>query len=252
MPRSNTSEPEFLQAPAVYLVRHGRIPDYRTDQPLTAQGRREASAAGRAISDDISGSERVRVFSGPSRRTRETAALLRDGLRSALAEKEMHIDVSPVVDVEDWLQNFQFYLDSLSYDPIEPLMDVSLWRSQEHPSRHYKACVAFHTAFWRSADPMGFWLTHPSEAAESPQSVAERTYAGVAHHLKESARAAEVKCDICVTHSANLRAFLQRVFGRAPSEPPFCGIVLIRGGWVRYEGQTTRFPMSGRETVSKT
>jgi broad specificity phosphatase PhoE len=172
--------------------------------------------------------------------------LLRDGLRSALAEKEMHMDVSLVVEVEDWLQNFQFYLDGLSYDPIEPLMDVSLWRSQETPLPSYKACVAFHAAFWRSADPMGYWLRHPSEAVESPQSVAERTYAGVAHHLKEAARAAAVRCDICVTHSANLRAFLQRVFGGVPSEPPFCGIVHIRGGLVRYEGQVTPLPMPGR------
>jgi hypothetical protein len=172
--------------------------------------------------------------------------LLRDGLHPAVAEKGTPIDVSPVVEVEDWLQNFQFYLDGLSYDPIEPLMDVSLWRSQENPSPSYRACVAYHEAFWRSADPMGYWLTHPSEAVESPQSVAERTYAGVTHHLKEAARAAEVRCDICVTHSANLRAFLQRVFDGVPSEPPFCGVVLIRGGLVQYEGQVTPFPISGR------
>jgi broad specificity phosphatase PhoE len=241
----NESDPKSRAAPVGCLVRHGRILDYRTDQPLTAQGRREARDVGRAMANDIRGVERVRFYSGPSRRTRETAALLRDGLRSVVAEKDLHIDVFPVVAVEDRLQNFQFYLNGLSYDPIEPLMDVSRWRSMENPSRHHKACVAFHTAFWRSADPMGYWLTHPSEAVESPQSVAERTYACVTHHLNEAVRASERRRDICVTHSANLRAFLQRVFGDVPGEPPFCGIVLISAGLVHWEGQVTPFPMSG-------
>ncbi|MFQ5578467.1 MAG: phosphoglycerate mutase family protein, partial [Anaerolineae bacterium] len=160
--------------PIVHLVRHGRIPDYETDRPLTEAGMEEAFAVGQTLAARLRPGETVRFFSSPARRARQTAALLRDGLTGALARSGQTATVTPIVEVDDRLQNLQFLLDGLSYDPIHPLFEVIRHRQAQTPSPHYRACADFHAGFWNSPDPMAYWLTHPSPAIEPPEAVAGR------------------------------------------------------------------------------
>ncbi len=244
-------KPIANKLPIVHLVRHGRIPNYETDQPLTAEGRQEALAVGRGLAGHIRPGETISFFSSPTRRTRQTAALLRDGLNEAILQKNVSVTINPITAVDDGLQNLQFYLGEFSYDPIHPLFEVARWRLQQTPSPQNQACATFHTEFWSSPDPMDYWLTHPSEAAESPEAVARRIHAYLAKRLTNAAKNNNPRREfcvrnicarsICVAHSANLRAFLKMIFGSDPGEPPFCGMVTVNDGQVYYQEKAGGF-----------
>lgn len=227
-------------SPIVHLVRHGRIPNHRADHPLTVEGEREAFVVGQQLAAKIRPGETIGFYASPTRRTRQTAELLQKGLVKGLSQMNLEATLKPLV-VDDRLRNLQFYLDELSYDPIQPLFDAARWRLQETPSPQYAACIAFQTGFWNSPDPMGYWLSHPGDAVEAPEAVAGRIRSYIARRLAGGAEGKTPRRDICVAHSANLRAFLQSVFGTDPGEPPYCAIATIRDGQVHYQQQTKGF-----------
>lgn len=225
----------------IHLVRHGRISDYKTDQPLTEAGRQEILAAGRALAAQIRPGETIRFFSGPSRRTRQTAALLRDGLQEELREHGLTAVIEPAVAVDEHLQDLQFYLDGANYSPITPLLEIARWRLQQQPSAELQAFADYQYEFWSNPDSVGYWLTHPSPAVESPEAAARRIRAFVAERLAAGKAQAQLRREVGVTHSPLLRSFLQAVFGQAFAAPPFGGMVTIEAGQVHYQGQTADF-----------
>lgn len=225
----------------IHLVRHGRIPDYKTDQSLTELGRQEALAAGRELSAQIKPGETIRFFCGPSCRTRETAALLRAGLSAALAESGVTATIEPTVAVDDYLQDIKFYLDGASYSPITPLLEIARWRLQQSSAAELQAFADYQYAFWTDPDPVGYWLTHPSPVVESPEAAARRIRAFVAERLAASEVHPQLRREVCVTHSPLLRSFLQGVFGQAFGPPSFNGMLTIEAGRVHYQGQTTQY-----------
>ncbi len=225
----------------IHLARHGRIADYKTDQPLTELGRQEALAAGQALAAQIKAEETICFFSGPSRRTRETAALLRDGLREGLRMRGLTALIEPVVRVDDHLQDLKFYLDGASYSPITPLLEIARWRLQQQPSAELQAFAGYQAEFWAGSDPVGYWLSHPSPVVESPEAVVRRVQAFVAGRLADSEAQLQPRREIGVTHSPLLRSFLQVVFGQTVGPPPFNGMLTIEAGRVHYQGQTANF-----------
>lgn len=223
----------------IHLARHGRIPDYKTDQSLTELGRQEALAAGRELAVQIRPGETICFFTSPSRRARETAALLRDGLQEALWEYSLAVTIEATVAVDDSLQDVRFYLDGASYAPITPLLEIARWRLQQHPSAELQAFADYQHEFWTNPDPVGYWLIHPSPVVESPEAVAQRLRTFVAERLAASDANNQPRREVCVTHSPLLRSFLQGVFGQAFGPPPFSGMLTIEAGWVHYQGQST-------------
>jgi broad specificity phosphatase PhoE len=235
-------EASDTMSPIVHLVRHGRIPNYLTDQPLTPEGEAESRALGRQLAASIRSGETVSFFSSPARRARQTAALLRDSLHETLLKKNIAATIITPVTVDDRLQNSQFYLGHLSYDPIYPLLDIARWRLHETPSAQNEACANFQAEFWSAPDPVTYWLTHPSDFAESPEAVTERTKACLLDLLAGSESDRGFRRCICVTHSANLRAFLRLVFDPDPGPPPFSSMVTVTEGQVYYQEQIGEFP----------
>ena len=67
-------------SPRLILLRHGEVVSHQGDQPLTPAGRQQARDAGRRLAGQGLGS--VRLLSGGTLRTRETAALVGEGLAS--------------------------------------------------------------------------------------------------------------------------------------------------------------------------
>lgn len=242
----NASLPDSLQnrGAIVHLVRHGRIPDHRADNPLTAEGCQETLEIGRRLAAQVRPGETIGLFASPTRRTRQTAEMLRQGLLEGLSRLGLEATVAPVL-VEDRLQNLQLYLNGLGYDPVRPLFDAARWLLQENPSPQFEASVAFQAGFWQSPDPMDYWLTHPSPAFEAPESVAERIRAYLAERLSAGPGGNSPRRDICVSHSANLRAFLQLALGRDPGEPDFGEMLTVSGGVVRFREQAGDFPFRG-------
>ena len=226
----------------VHLVRHGRIANYDSDQSLTAEGREEALAVGRGLAALVRPGETIRFFSSPARRARETAALLRNSLSEVLAEMKLAATLIPIIEVDDRLQNNQFYINGSSYDLMVPLLDIVRWRQHENPTPQNEARVIYLAEFWHAPDPVTYWLTHPHNAIESPEAVAKRVRAYLSEHLTETGEASSLCRDICVTHSANLRAFLQHVFGYDPGPPAFNGMLTVSNGRVEYQGQVGDFP----------
>lgn len=230
-------------SPIVHLVRHGHIPNYLTDQPLSAEGEHESLEVGRQLAIYIRPDETISFYSSPSRRARQTAAMIRAGLQEALSRHEVAATVVKPVTVDDRLQNSQFYLGHLSYDPIYPLLDIARWRLHEAPSPQTEACAKYQAEFWSAPDPVAYWLNHPSKFAESPEAVIERTWNCLLDHLAEQDNGDDgIRRHVCVTHSANLRAFLQLIFGEDPGPPPFSGMLTISDNQVYYQGQVGEFP----------
>jgi broad specificity phosphatase PhoE len=234
-------EPDPGVSPVLHLVRHGRIPDHRADHPLTDVGQQEALAAGQQLAAQVRPGETICFFASPTRRTRQTAELLGQGLIEGLAQRELASAVEPLV-VDDRLQNLQFYLDGLAYEPLNPLLDAARWRLQETSSLPYQASVTFQTEFWSNPDPMGYWLTHPTDAAEAPAAVAQRCLSYIIERLVNGTGANRLRRDVCVAHSANLRAFLWLVFGRDLGEPPYCGMATVAAGRVYYQDYVENLP----------
>lgn len=243
----NTLDSDLIPGidPILHLVRHGRIRNYDADQPLTAEGKQESLNVGRDLSAQIRPGETINVFSSPSRRARQTAGLLYDGLSEALSGLNLAATVTLTIGVDDRLQNCQTYLDGLSYDSIKPLCDVARWRLQQKPSSDYQISAVFQTEFWNSPDPIGYWLTYPSVTVESPEAVAGRVRSYIEERLIRTRDHNKLRRDICVTHSGNIRAFLEMVFGSDLGEPPFCAMVTVSNDLVHYAGQVGKFPSKG-------
>jgi broad specificity phosphatase PhoE len=227
--------------PMIHLVRHGRIADYQADEPLTLEGANEAIAIGREWAAEIRRGEIIRFFSAPARRTRQTASLLKKSLCEELIRRDIPVTVKPVVEVDDRLRICQLFMGGTSYDLTKALTDVALWRLQEEPSREHEMCANYLKSFWGSDDPIGYWLSHPSEVVEPPRATATRTQEYIAKRLGLGRGEGELGRDICVTHSANIRVLLESAFGKDLGDPSFCATVTITGGLVYYAGQIRKF-----------
>lgn len=227
----------------IHLVRHGRILDYKTDQSLTELGRQEALTAGRELAAQVKPGETIRFFSSPSRRARETAALLRDGLGETLPQHTPPAVLEPTIAVDDYLQDLKFYLDGASYAPITPLLEIARWRLQQNPSPEIQTFVEYQHEFWTDPDPVGYWLTHPSPVVESPEAVMQRTLAFLAERLAENSANNKLRREVCVTHSPILRIFLQLTFGQTFGPPPFSGMLTIKASQIHYQGQVADLPV---------
>src|ERR687886_339797 len=68
----------------LFLLRHSEVPGHRGDVPVTEAGLRLATEVGRRLGARATGA--VRVISGETRRTLETAAAVSRGAREAGAE----------------------------------------------------------------------------------------------------------------------------------------------------------------------
>lgn len=227
----------------IHVVRHGRIPNYDTDQSLTPEGREEALAVGRGLATLIKPGETIRFCSSPARRARETAAWLCQSITNTVAENRADVTVVTPIAVDDRLQNNQFYLNGSSYDPMLPLLDVAHWRVQSAPSPENEVFLTYQTEFWSAHDPVTYWLTHPSPVAESPEAVVERLQACLKERLAGQGDSNFLRREICVTHSANIRAFLRQVFGRDLGPPAFSGMLTLSAGQVEYQGQIADFSL---------
>jgi hypothetical protein len=67
--------------------------------------------------------------------------------------------------------------------------------------------------------------------------VVERVRACLIERLSETAADNSLRRDICVSHSANLRAFLRQVFGQDLGPPAFNSMLTLHQGQVEYQGQ---------------
>jgi len=235
---ANLPQISDLDAPILHLVRHGRVPNYDTDQSLTEQGAKEALEAGRKLAQYTRPGETIYMYSSPSRRARETAALYAQGL----SEKNSAFKVRLPVEVDDRLHNCMFRIDGLLYDVQTIHEDMMLWRAHNNPTEENKACSAFVSKFWANDDPNGLWLAEPTPYMESPDELLGRVLDHIHEKFEEVGETDGVTRIISLSHSASIRSLAKNIWGSDPGGPVFSSFMSIAEGKVYYQGKVGDLP----------
>jgi len=209
--------------PRLILLRHGEVVSHKGDQPLTPAGRGQATDAGRRLAGLGLGS--VRLVSGETRRTRETAALVGEGLSAGGVAVRG-------ADVAFALRNPDIYLAGVRVDMVS---SPEAYASQV-PGLTPDAVLAvpFYSGWFSAPDRIEWWLRHPSPPGDDAAGVAARL-AAFAASLGDAGRDG-ADTVIGVTHSPLLRAVALTFTGADPGEPAYLtgfGLDLRSDGAVR-------------------
>lgn len=210
----------------IFVVRHGNVVDHQGDVALTEEGRHNAFDAGSRLAEHIPDGAQVRVLYSPTARTRETAEELSLGLVSILHLHEKTNVEIPVPRAETAIRNLEIIVDG------HPVLPTDAMHPSLPPSAEQNG---FLQGFWKADDDrIGYWMTHPSESAESPAAVAARL--GLCFESLFASDRPEFF--VLVTHSGPMRAFLRQAFGQDPGEPDYCEWFRVNKDRVDYRGKT--------------
>lgn len=205
--------------PRLILLRHGEVVSHQGDQPLTAAGRQQARDAGRRLAGPGLGS--VRLLSGETRRARETAALVGEGLADPGGP-----------DVAFALRNPDLYLAGVRVDMVS---SAEAFAAQVPGlSVDHVLAVPFFSGWFSAPDRIEWWLRHPSPPGDDAAAVAVRLAVFAASLGDAGPDGADTV--IGVTHSPLLRAVSLRFTGVDPGEPAYLtgfGLDVLPDGSVR-------------------
>ena len=189
----------------LFLLRHGEVTSHRGDVPVTEEGLQTAVEVGRRLAGRADGA--IRVISGETRRTRDTAAAVARGAREAGADV-----------VEDGvafaLRNPDLYLAGVRVDMVssEAAFAVQVPGFTEADV----AKVGFFAEWLRVPDRVGWWVGHAQPPGDDAAAVAARIRTFAASLAdRDDATAFTVG----ITHSPVLRACALDVAGADIGEP---------------------------------
>jgi broad specificity phosphatase PhoE len=189
----------------LYLLRHGEVTSHRGDVPVTAEGLQTATAVGHRLAALADGP--IRVVSGETRRTRDTAAAVARGAREAGADV-----------LEDGvafaLRNPDLYLAGVRVDMVssEAAFAVQVPGFEESDISR----VAFFREWLGAPDRVGWWVAHKNPPGDDAVAVAARirTFAASLADRQDG-----TAFTVGITHSPVLRAVARDVTGEDPGEP---------------------------------
>jgi broad specificity phosphatase PhoE len=193
--------------PRLVLLRHGEVASHRGDIPITAAGRDQAVDAGRHLA--AAGVGAVRLLSGATRRARETADGVRDGLAAA------GVQVSGP-DVAFALRNPDLYLAGARVDMVSSADAFAAqvpWLSPDDV-----LAAPFFAGFLTAPDRIEYWLRSTNPPGDDRAGVAARIVA-FARSLGNPGTGADTV--VAVTHSPVLRAVAVGLGLEDPGEPPY-------------------------------
>jgi broad specificity phosphatase PhoE len=189
----------------LFLLRHGEVTSHRGDVPVTEEGLQTAVDVGRRLAGRADGA--IRVISGETRRTRETAAAVARGAREAGAEV-----------LEDGvafaLRNPDLYLAGVRVDMVS---SEAAFATQVPGFPEADVAKATFFAEWLTVpDRVGWWVRHPEPPGDDAAAVATR----IRHFAASLAdRQDDTAFTVAVTHSPVLRAVALDVAGGDIGEP---------------------------------
>jgi len=189
----------------LFLLRHGEVTSHRGDVPVTEEGLQTAVEVGRRLAARADGA--IRVISGETRRTRETAAAVVRGAREAGAEvREDGVAFA--------LRNPDLYLAGVRVDMVssEEAFAVQIPGFTEADV----AKVDFFAQWLTVPDRVGWWVRHPAPPGDDAAAVAARIRAFAASLAD---RDDDTAFTVGVTHSPVLRACALEVAGSDVGEP---------------------------------
>ena len=189
----------------LFLLRHGEVTSHRGDVPVTEEGLETATEVGRRLAGRADGA--IRVISGETRRTRDTAAAVARGAREAGAEV-----------LEDGvafaLRNPDLYLAGVRVDMVSN--EAAFAAQIPGFTEADIARVDFFSQWLTVPDRVGWWVRHTSPPGDDAAAVAARIrrFAGsLADRTDASA------FTVGITHSPVLRACALEVAGDDIGEP---------------------------------
>ena len=189
----------------LFLLRHGEVTSHRGDVPVTEEGLQTAEQVGRRLATRADGP--IRVVSGETRRTRETAAAVARGAREAGADVQED-------GVAFALRNPELYLAGVRVDMVsnEAAFAVQVPGFTEADV----AKVAFFREWLTVPDRVGWWVRHTEPPGDDAAAVAERirAYAGSLADRDDG-----TAFTVAITHSPVLRACAVEVTGGDIGEP---------------------------------
>ncbi len=187
----------------LFLLRHGEVTSHRGDVPVTEAGLKIAAETGQRLAKRA---QTIRVISGETRRTRDTAAALAQGARDAGAEV-----------IEDGvafaLRNPDLYLAGVRVDMVS---SEAAFAAQVPGLEAADIARAPFFAEWLSVpDRVGWWVAHQHPPGDDATAVATR----IRTFAASLADRADATLTVGVTHSPVLRACALSVAGVDPGEP---------------------------------
>jgi len=191
----------------LFLLRHGEVTSHRGDVPVTEEGLQTAVEVGRRLAGRADGA--IRVISGETRRTRDTAAAIARGAREAGAEvREDGVAFA--------LRNPDLYLAGVRVDMVSS--EEAFAAQIPGFTEADVAKVAFFTEWLTAPDRVGWWVRHPEPPGDDAAAVAARirTFAGSLADRED-----DTAFTVAVTHSPVLRACGLDVAGGDIGEPPW-------------------------------
>jgi len=189
----------------LFLLRHGEVTSHRGDVPVTEAGLQTAVEVGRRLAGRADGA--IRVISGETRRTRDTAAAVARGAREAGAEvREDGVAFA--------LRNPDLYLAGVRVDMVssEEAFAVQVPGFTEADV----AKVEFFDQWLTVPDRVGWWVRHPEPPGDDAAAVAARIRTFAASLAD---RDDDTAFTVGITHSPVLRACALEVAGSDIGEP---------------------------------
>jgi len=189
----------------LFLLRHGEVTSHRGDVPVTEDGLQTAVDVGRRLAGRADGA--IRVISGETRRTRDTAAAVARGAREAGAE---------VLEegVAFALRNPDLYLAGVRVNMVS---SEAAFAEQIPGFTEADVAKAGFFADWLTVpDRVGWWVAHPAPPGDDAAAVATRIRAFAASLADRDDASAFT---VGITHSPVLRACALQVAGSDIGEP---------------------------------
>jgi broad specificity phosphatase PhoE len=187
------------------LLRHGEVASHRGDVPVTDAGLEAAIETGRRLGAHADGV--IRVISGETRRTRDTAAAVAQGAR----ERGAQVTEDGVAFA---LRNPDLYLAGVRVDMVSTAdafaIQIPDFRAES------VARVAFFREWLEVDDRVGWWVAHDHPPGDAAGDVAARIRAFAASLVDRDDPGA---LTVGITHSPVLRACLVDATGSDPGEP---------------------------------
>jgi broad specificity phosphatase PhoE len=189
----------------LFLLRHSEVPGHRGDVPVTEAGIELATEVGRHLGARATGA--VRVISGETRRTLETAAAVSRGAREAGAEV-----------LEDGvafaLRNPDLYLAGVRVNMVSS--ETAFAEQVPGFTEADVAKVTFFNEWLTVPDRVGWWVRHPDPPGDDAAAVAKRIREFAASLADRDDDAAFT---VAITHSPVLRACAVEASGSDTGEP---------------------------------
>lgn len=204
---------EAEHASKLLLLRHAEIATHRGDVPVTERGRAHAVQTGKVLA--ATSDEPLTILYGGTRRTRETAEAMVEGIEQPDRVTGPHDSFA--------LRNPDMYVAGARVNLVRSaaaLADQVAGMTEEQAAAH-----PWFAQFFTAPDRIGWWLEQRDPPGESGDALAARIDC-FARSLRDSGPTRH-RLVIGVTHSPVLRSLVRLATGTDRGEPDYLTGVLL-------------------------